>query len=92
MYLSKSGRITLIKSTFSNLPTYFLPLFSLLAGVANCIEKLHCDFLCKSIWRSKGPLRAAFIAWSVALEKILPMNNLRKRHVIVVYRCYCGST
>jgi hypothetical protein len=26
MYLSKGGRVTLIKSTLSNLPTYFVPL------------------------------------------------------------------
>lgn len=31
---------TLIKSTLSNLPTYFMSLFPLLAGVANRIEKL----------------------------------------------------
>jgi hypothetical protein len=28
MYLSKGGRVTLIKSTLSNLPTYFMSLFS----------------------------------------------------------------
>jgi hypothetical protein len=41
MHLSEVGRITLIKSTLSNLPTYFISLFSLSAGVANCIEKLQ---------------------------------------------------
>jgi hypothetical protein len=45
MYLSKGGRITLIKSTLSNLPTYFMSLFPLHASVANRIEKLQCDFL-----------------------------------------------
>ena len=30
LYLSKGGRVTLIKSTFSNLPTYFLSLFPIL--------------------------------------------------------------
>lgn len=44
-YLSMSGRITLIKNTLFNLPTYFISLFLLLAGVANCIEKLNWDFL-----------------------------------------------
>jgi len=43
MYLSKSGRITLIKRTIFNLPTYFMSLFPLLLGVANHIEKLQRD-------------------------------------------------
>jgi hypothetical protein len=45
MYLLKGGRVTLIKNTLSNLPTYFLSLFPLLVGVTNRIEKLQCDFL-----------------------------------------------
>jgi len=45
MYLSKGGRVTLIKSTISNLPTYFLSLFPILDSVANRIEKLQRDFL-----------------------------------------------
>ena len=35
LYLSKGGRVTLIKSTLSNLPTYFLSLFPIPAAVAN---------------------------------------------------------
>jgi hypothetical protein len=45
LYLSKGGRITLIKSTLSNLPTYFMSLFPLPTSVANRIEKLQRDFL-----------------------------------------------
>jgi len=45
MYLSKGGRVTLIKSTLSNLPTYFLYFFSIPSSVASRIEKLHRDFL-----------------------------------------------
>jgi hypothetical protein len=41
LYLSKGGRITLINSTLSNLPTYFMSLFPLPASVANRIEKLQ---------------------------------------------------
>jgi hypothetical protein len=44
-YLSKDSRITLVKSTLSNLPTYFMSLFSLHASVANRTEKLQCEFL-----------------------------------------------
>ena len=35
LYLSKGGRVTLIKSTLSNLPTYFLSLFPIPIAVAN---------------------------------------------------------
>ena len=37
LYLSKGVRITLIKSTLSNLPTYFLLLFPLPASIENQI-------------------------------------------------------
>ena len=40
LYLSKGGRVTLIKSTLSNLPTYFLSLFPILASMANRIAIL----------------------------------------------------
>ena len=44
-YLSKGGRITLIKSTLSSLPTYFLSLFLIPARLTNRLEKLQQDFL-----------------------------------------------
>ena len=50
LYLSKEGRVTLIKSTLSNLPTYFLSLFPIPASVANRIERLQQNFL----WGSFG--------------------------------------
>jgi hypothetical protein len=45
MYLSKGGRVALIKSTLSNLPTYMLSLFPIPADVAQHIEKIQRDFL-----------------------------------------------
>jgi hypothetical protein len=45
MYLSKGGRLTLLKSTLSNLPTYYFLLFPILVGVANRLDKLQRDFL-----------------------------------------------
>ena len=45
MYLSKGARVTLIKSTFSNLSTYYLSLFPIPVGVANHMEKIQRDFL-----------------------------------------------
>jgi hypothetical protein len=45
MYLSKGGRVALIKSTLSNLPTYMMPLYHIPAHVAKRIEKIQWDFL-----------------------------------------------
>ena len=45
LYLLKGGRLTLLKSTLSSLPTYFLSLFTIPKYVANKIEKLQRDFL-----------------------------------------------
>jgi hypothetical protein len=50
LYLSNGGRLTLIKSTLSNIPTYFLSLFPILTALANRMEKLQQDFL----WGSMG--------------------------------------
>ena len=49
MYLPKGGKVTLIKSSLSSLPTYFLSLFPLLSKVAKCMEKLQRDFLWNGI-------------------------------------------
>lgn len=41
----------------------------------------------KCIWWHNVTLRAEFFAWTATLEKILAMDNLKKRHVIVVDQC-----
>jgi hypothetical protein len=44
----------------------------------------------KSVWRTQDPSRAAFFSWLVALGKILTVDNLRKRNIIIVDRyCLC---
>jgi len=50
IYLSKGGYLTLIKSTLSNISTYFLSRFPLPAGIANRLEHFQRDFL----WDSPG--------------------------------------
>ena len=45
MYLSKGGRMTLIKSMLSNIPTYYLSLFQIPVRVAKRVEKIQRDFL-----------------------------------------------
>jgi hypothetical protein len=44
VYLSKGGRLTLLKSTLSNLPTYLLFVFPIPADVARRIEKIQRIF------------------------------------------------
>ena len=45
LYLSKAGRLTLIQSTLSNLPTYYLSLFPVPMSVAKRMEKIQREFL-----------------------------------------------
>jgi len=49
LYLSKGGKVNLIKGTLSNLPTYFLSLFPIPMEVANRIEQLQRNFLWSAI-------------------------------------------
>ena len=56
LLLSKGGKVTLIKSTLSNLPIYFLSLIPIPVKVANCMEKLQRDFLWRGIDAPKVPL------------------------------------
>ena len=44
-YISKGGRLTLIKSTLSNLPIYLLSLFRLPKGVKCKLKKIQREFL-----------------------------------------------
>ena len=63
LYLSKRGRLMLLKSTLSSLPTYFLSLFTIPTYVANIIEKLHMDFL----W---GDSKYHLVGWDKVCARI----------------------
>jgi hypothetical protein len=50
------------------------------------------SFPWKGIWRTKAMPRVAFFAWTAARSKILTIDNLRRRGMIVVNRCWlCES-
>ena len=49
MYLSKGGKVTLIKSSLLSLPTYFLSFLPLSGKVAKRMKKLQRDFLWNGI-------------------------------------------
>jgi exonuclease III len=82
MYLSKGGRVTLIKSTLSNIPTYYLSLFPIPVGVAHRIEKIQRDFL----WGGLGEdFKYHLVSWDrvctplyyggLGIRRLLPYNQ-----------------
>ena len=54
LYLSKGGRLTLLKSILSSMPTYFMSLFPIPIKVAKRIELLQRNFL----WDGVGDSRS----------------------------------
>ena len=59
-YLSKGGRLILLKSTLLSLPTYFLSLFTIPQAVAARIERIQRNFL----WgASEDVFKYALVAW-----------------------------
>ena len=61
LYLSKGGKVTLIKSTLSSLPTYFLSLLPLPRKVVNRMKKLQRDFLWSGI---NGNSKLYLVNWA----------------------------
>jgi hypothetical protein len=49
---------------------------------------IRSSFLWKSIWKAKVPPRVAFFVWSTTLGKILTLDTLRKRNIIMMEWCY----
>ncbi|KAF5470013.1 hypothetical protein F2P56_010566, partial [Juglans regia] len=88
LYLSKGGRLTLIKSTLSNLPTYFLSLFPLPTKVANRIEKLQRDFL----WSGLGEeFKFYLVNWSTVCTPISE-GGLGIRHLLKFNQALLGDS
>jgi hypothetical protein len=79
LYLSKGGKLTLIKSSLSNLPTYYLSLFPIPAGVANWLEKLQRDFLWSGL---REEFKFHLVSWSKLCNPIrsggLAIKDLRR--------------
>ena len=77
LYLSKGGRLTLIKSTLSNLPTYFLSLFPIHVSVAKRIETIQRNFLWESF---KEGANFHLVNWD-HICTLLPNGGLAIRNV-----------
>ncbi len=87
MYLSKGARVTLIKSTLSNLPTYYLSLFPILVGVAHRIEKIQQDFL----WGGLGEeFKYRLVNWDHVCEPIC-CGGLEIRNLVLFNQALLGK-
>ena len=86
-YLSKGGRLTLLKSTLSSLPTYFLSLFTIPKAVAARIESIQRNFL----WGSfEGSFKYPLVAWDKVCSPI-EMGGLGIRNVVSFNQALLGK-
>ena len=46
----------------------------------------------KIIWKSKALPRMAFFVWTAVMGKILTVDNLRKKNIIVTECCMCKKS
>ncbi|RVW55305.1 hypothetical protein CK203_089047 [Vitis vinifera] len=77
-YISKGGRITLIRSTLANMPIYFISMLSMPRKVRLRLERIQREFL----WGG-GPLRGRSIllsgsCWRFAMEREAFWNQVIK--------------
>jgi hypothetical protein len=87
VYLFMGGRVTLIKSTLSYLPTFFMFIFPLPAGVANRLEKLQCNFL----WDGLGDeFEYHQVSWSKVCSSISE-GGLGVQNLLMFNRALLGK-
>jgi hypothetical protein len=87
LYLLKGGRVTLIKSTLANLPTYFLSLFPIPTSVGARIEKLQRDFLWGGI---DDEFKYHLMKWSKVCTPVSE-GGLGIRNLVVFNRALLGK-
>ncbi|RVW16209.1 Transposon TX1 uncharacterized 149 kDa protein [Vitis vinifera] len=84
-YLSFGGRITLIQSCLTHLPSYFLSLFKMPATVAAKIERLQRDFLWSGIGEGK---RDHLVRWDIVCRPKtiggLGLGNISRRNLALL--------
>ena len=83
MYLSKGGRLMLLKSTLSSLPAYFFSLFTIPMHVDNKMERLQRDFL----W---GDSKTHLMGWDKVCAH-LEIGGLGVRKLITSNKALLGK-
>jgi hypothetical protein len=87
LYLSKGGRLALIESTLSNIPTYYLSLFPIPMSVALRLERLQQDFL----WSGIGDeVKFYLVNWHTICIPI-KKDGLGVRNLIQFNRALLGN-
>ena len=87
LYLSKGGRLTLLKSTLSSLPTYYLSLFTIPLAVADKLERIQRNFL----WRSSEEcFKHSLVAWEKVFSP-LEMGDLGVRKLVHFNQALLGK-
>ena len=87
LYLSKGRRLTLLKSTLSSLPTYFMSLFKIPVSMAKRIEKLQRNFLWGGV---RDDIKIPLVSWNKVCTPFTQCG-LRVRDLIVFNKALLGK-
>jgi len=87
IYFSRGGCLTLIKRTLSSLPTYFLSLFPLLAGIARRLERLQRNFLWDEPDRES---KFHLVNWKNICSPV-PRGGLRVKNLMLFNKALLGK-
>ena len=87
LYFSRGGRLTLLKSTLSSLPTYYLSLFTIPVAVADRLEYIQRNFLWGS---SEECFKYSLLAWEKVCSP-LEMGGLGIRKLVTFNQALLGK-
>ena len=87
LYLSKGGCLTLLKSTLSNLPTFYLSLFTIPCSVSKRIEQIQRNFL----WGGTNEaFKHSLVKWDTVCSPIVK-GGLGVRKLVPFNRALLGK-
>lgn len=84
----RGGRLTLIRSTLSNLPIYLLSVFNIPTSVVNTLESIQCNFLWVDDVNNNRKIH--LVNWK-DIKKPLKNGGLGLRSIITLNRALLGK-